>query len=312
MNLNILSQKKKGSIFFQKVLRYKRQERQLGYGNLNKSPMKLPINPNDIVLQISALSPFNKSSENFFKKEIKRFDKVTHPPDVCITDRGEQKDRLDIFNSPKIRYSPQNNNIFDNYDYYQNEENYNDYINENDNIFDYEELKDNIKQELNESKRLNDFLSGYFENISEKQLSLIQPNVLYNIIKINNKILSLLKLFYIYDRYNLNEDWLKKKYFKKWKKAVNFINLNFGYKFHILNKSGHCISAKNIVIQEIRCGIYPNNKHHIDCLCLKIGTNLKKILIRHYLLKFWDERKYYLFKWYKNTFKKIRPLYIFA
>ena len=308
---NIIS-KEKQSIFFQKVMRYKKREMQFGYQNINKSPIRLPVNPNDIELQISTLSPFTKSSENLFKKEIKRFeklDRIIKSPDICITDRGERKENFDIFNSPKvINTLGNNNNIFDVDDSIPIMDNDNDNYNDEYEIED-EDLKNKINDELKLTKKLADFHSGFMNNITEKTFNKIQPSILYNIIKNNNKKLCLLKIFYIYAKYKMNKYLLYKSYFRKWKKAVNFIDIHTKENIHILNKLGHCISAKNVIIKEIRCGIHPNNDD-ASCFCMKIRTDLRRILLRYYLLKKIDVRKYYLFKWYKNIFRKIRPLYM--
>ena len=297
---------KKESIFVQKVIRYKKQEKKYGYGNIDKSPMRLPINPNDIELQISALSPFNRSSRDFYKKEIKKLNKleeISPPQDMCITDRGNKKDTLLIFNSPKMNNSDENNNnnIFDNTysDNYENE------IND-------PELNNNINKELNLTKKLADFHLRFFKDLPEKSFYRIQPRILYNIINKGNEKLALLKIFYIYEKYKMNEYSIKKMYLRKWQRALNFLDINIDNNIHIINKFGHCLSAKNIVIREIRCGIHQNNENNFNCSCLRIRIKLKKILIRHHLLKDIDPRKYYLFKWYKNTFRKIRAIFVIS
>ena len=297
---------KKESIFVQKVIRYKKQEKKYGYGNIDKSPMRLPINPNDIELQISALSPFNRSSRDFYKKEIKKLNKleeISPPQDMCITDRGNKKDTLLIFNSPKMNNSDENNNnnIFDNTysDNYENE------INDS-------ELNNNINKELNLTKKLADFHLRFFKDLPEKSFYRTQPRILYNIINKGNEKLALLKIFYIYEKYKMNEYSIKKMYLRKWQRALNFLDINIDNNMHIINKFGHCLSAKNIVIREIRCGIHPNNENTFNCSCLLIRIKLKKILLRHHLLKDIDQRKYYLFKWYKNTFRKIRAIFVIS
>ena len=186
--------------------------------------------------------------------------------------------------------------------------------NDNDNFNDEyeiedEDLRNKINNELKLAKKLADFHTRFMNNTTEKIINRIQPTVLYNIIKNNNKKLCLLKIFYIYSKYKMNKYLLYKSYFKKWKKAINFIDIHTKENIHILNKLGHCISAKNVIIKEIRCGIHPNNDD-ISCFCMKIRTDLRRILLRHYLLKKIDVRKYYLFKWYKNIFRRIRPLYM--
>ena len=293
---------KKESIFVQKVIRYKKQEKKYGYG-IDKSPMRLPINPNDIELQISALSPFNRSSRDFYKKEIKQLNKLEEiipPKDMCITDRGNKKDTLLIFNSPKMNNSDEinnNNNIFDNTysDNYENE------IND-------PELNNNINKEFNLTKKLADFHLRFFKDLPEKSFNRIQPRILYNIINKGNEKLALLKIFYIYEKYKMNEYSIKKMYLRKWQRALNFFDINIDNNIHIINKLGHCLSAKNIVIREIRCGIHKNYENDFNCSCLRMRIKLKKILLRHHLLRDIDQRKYYLFKWYKNTFRKIRSI----
>ena len=301
---NFSPEVKKESIFVQRVIRYKNQERKYGYGNY-KSPIRLPINPNGIELQISALSPFTKSSNNFFRKENKnKFEEITPNQDICITDRGNKKDTIDVFNSSKINnsYENNNNNIFDN-SYSDNYENIVNEIND-------QELKDKINNELLLTKKLIDFHTRFMKNSPDNWLNKIQPNILFNIIKKENEKLSLLKLFYLYEKYNTNKYLIKKLYFLKWLRAINFINMNIGKNnIHIINKLGHCISAKHIVIKEIGCGLHSDD-NYINCSCWKIKMYLQKILLRHYLLKNIEPRKYYLFKWYKNTFKKIRPLFM--
>ena len=305
---NNFSKEKKSSIFLQKVIRYKRQEKKCDYGNLNQILQRIPINPNDVEINISELNPFNKSSENFYKKENKKFDKIISSPDVCITDRGEKRQQFNQFKSPQIRFSSDNNNIFDDYYYTSNEDNY--YSEENE-VID-EELRDKINKELNLTKKLTDFHSGFLENLPDKIFKSMKPNILYSLIKNNNKKLALWKIFYIYGQYKINNYLLKREYLRRWQKSVNFIDIDIKVNSHIINKSGHCISAKNIVIKEIRCGIHPDNVHHINCFCFRIRLNLKKILLRHFLLKFLNKEKFYLFKWYKKTFKKIRPLYLIS
>ena len=295
---------KKESIFVQRVIRYKKQERKFGYGNY-KSPIRLPINPNGIELQISALSPFTKSSRDFYKKEIKnitKLEEINPQQDYCITDRGNKKDTIDVFNSPKMNnsYLNNNNNIFDN----SYSDNYENYINEiND-----PELKDKINNELIITKKLAEFHLKFMKTLPEKSFNQIQPLILYNILKKENEKLSLLKLYNIYEKYNTNKYLIIKLYFRKWLKASNFIDVNKGRNFHIINKLGHCLSAQHIVIKEIGCGLHSNDD---NCSCWKIRKNLRKILLRHYLLKDIDKRKYYLFKWYKNTFKKVRPIFMY-
>ena len=298
-----ISGEKKESLFVQRVLRYKKLEKKYGFGNNSKSPMRLPINPNDIELHISALSPLTRSSKNFHKKEIRRFEKIEGlniRQDICITDRGEKKDTIEFYNSPKMK------NSYD--EYINNNKSENTYSDNYENEIIDPDLNNKINDELKLKKKLADFYLRFLKNLPENSYKRIQPNILYNILKSENMKLSLLKLLYIYEHFKMNKYSIKKSYLKKWKKSVNFIDIDINNNFHILNKFGHCLSAQNI--KEINCGIHSEIENEINCTCLRTRILLKKVLLRHMLLKRINIRKYYLFKWYKNTFKKIRPLYV--
>ena len=340
-DINLPSRKSKESLFVQRVIRYKNQERKYGY-NINKSPMRLPVNPNDIELQISALSPFTKSSRNFYKEDIKRYNKfeeIIPDTNMCITDRVNQRDKLEVFTSPRFLRPNNEYNEYNNYNgpISQNSENdnYDNYYDNvgceynNNNIFDVqtynrihrryrfdieipnEELKNKICDGLNNNKKLVEFHLNYVKNLPKNRFKKIQPKILYNIINDTSKKLLLLKIFYTYEKYKNSKYLIKKVYFKKWKKSSNLIDINDNDFVHIVNKYGHCLSAESIIVKEIKCGIHVNFEGNVDCLCKKIKISLIRLLIRYFYLKEIDKKKYYLYKWYKNTFGKIRPISYF-
>ena len=139
----------------------------------------------------------------------------------------------------------------------------------------------------------------------------LDPNKIYNIINDNNKILALIQIFYIYAHYKYDKYFIKLEYWNRWKKKIGiFNNSNNNYLTHLKNISGHCFSAEKIIIKEIRCGIHPDSNNLTDCMCLRTRLCLKRILLRHYLLKVINKKKYYLLIWYKKALKKIRAIYL--
>ena len=138
----------------------------------------------------------------------------------------------------------------------------------------------------------------------------IFPKKIYNIINDTNRKLMLMQIFYIYAHYKYDKYLIKKVYWNRWKKNIKIFNVSDIETIHIKNISDHCFSVEKIIIKEIKCGIHPDSMNFIDCLCFRVRICLKRILLRHYLLKIIDKKKYYLFKWYKKAFGKIRPIYL--
>ena len=166
-----------------------------------------------------------------------------------------------------------------------------------------------IYNSLKKTQKLVDFHLAFLKEVPHHSFKRIVPNKIYNIINDTNKKLSLMQIFYIYAHYKYDKYFIKKEYWYRWKKKVKLFTANKNIT-HIKNISGHCFSVEKIIVKEIRCGIHHDSNNYMDCLCLRTMICLKRILLRHYLLKIIDKKKYYLYKWYKKALGKVRPIYL--
>ena len=334
------------SIFVQKVIKYKEIERKK-YGNVFKSPIKSPITPSKNELVISTLSPFSTSTRNFYKAKQRRLNLFS--PEQSYKERRERREkeifdkngiekekekdnlistkiiesnnfevRKIIINIPKcpksltvdylkdIRKPCLKTNIIDNINSIPNRE-----------IICRNKIPDKrfypkIYKSLKKTQNLVDFHLQFLKEVPHHSFNRILPNKIYNIINDTNKKLALMQIFYIYAHYKYDKYLIKKIYWNRWKKEIKLFNvtINSNDITHLKNIAGHCFSMERIVVKEIRCGIHPNSSNFMDCLCLRTKISLKRIILRHYLLKIIDKKKYYLFEWYKKALKKIRPIYL--
>ena len=118
------------------------------------------------------------------------------------------------------------------------------------------------------------------------------------LIQSHNKLIA---AYQIYSFYNINNnDYIKliRYYFYKWLKHNKIFKSTIKQENHIISKNNHCIN----------CNCSKINLNCIDCHCNKIKNALKKILIRHIYMKKINLRKYYLYLWYKKSFKSIRKI----
>ena len=119
-------------------------------------------------------------------------------------------------------------------------------------------------------------------------------------VKAQNKILVANKIFYCYNNFNDNYYFkLRRILFYKWLKHNKIFKNTIQGENHIKSKNNHCINCNCSNIFDVNC---------IDCNCSKIKNLLKKILIRHFLMKKMNFKKYYLYLWYKKVFKAIRKI----
>ena len=322
------------SIFVTKVIKYKTRERQ--FGNVFKSPIKLPMTPYENELVISTLSPFSNSLRNFYKAKNRRINLFS--PEQSYNERRkrrEEEKNLNNLMSPSINRhyilekkiklntnipkcsieatvdylkdiskSCLNSNIIDNINSIPAKE-----ISCKSKIPD-KRFYPKIYKSLKKTQNLIDFHLKFLKEVPHTTFKNILPNKIYSIINDTNKKLMLLQIFYIYSHYKYNKYLIKKFYWNRWKKSIKIFSINDNEIIHIKNISGHCFSVEKIVVKEIKCGIHPNTMDFIDCLCFRVRVCLKRILLRHYLLKIIDKKKYYLFKWYKKALGKIRPIYL--
>ena len=325
----------KESIFVQKIIKYKERERR--NGNIFKSPIKSPLTPSRNELDIERLSPFSGNIRNSYKKKQRRINIIS--PEQSYKERRERKENelIEKKEKPKlitptitehedlkkiiiipncpvsetinyikdIRKSCLKSNIIENIDSYPIKENI-PKIKVPDKRF-YPKIYKSLKK----SKKLTDFHIQFLRDIPHYSFKRLDPNKIYNIINDNNKILALIQIFYIYAHYKYDKYFIKLEYWNRWKKKIGIFNTsNNNYLTHLKNISGHCFSAEKIIIKEIRCGIHPDSNNLTDCMCLRTRLCLKRILLRHYLLKVINKKKYYLLIWYKKALKKIRAIYL--
>ena len=136
------------------------------------------------------------------------------------------------------------------------------------------------------------------------------PEKILDMMKDMNRKLALLKVFYIYTLHKTDNFFTKKTYLNRWKKVTLIFNSDDIKEIHLTNLTGHCFSMEKIIIREVRCGLHHDSRRFVDCLCLRTRLCLKRILLRHYFMKYLDKRRYYLYKWYKNVFRRVRIIYL--
>ena len=186
------------------------------------------------------------------------------------------------------------------------------------------EIKPSIKMykemKLNKKKKENDkYINGISELKNQCKKSMSLNNNVLNLLKIcgnRNEGLSsinnylkliqshnkLIAAYQIYSFYNINKNNLYIKlvryYFYKWLKHNKIFKKTIKQENHIISKNKHCIN----------CNCSKINLNCIDCHCNKIKKALRKILIRHKYMKQINLRRYYLYLWYKKSFKTIRTI----
>ena len=343
-------------IFVKRVIDYQIKERKYGYKFT--SPIKYPVTPSKNEISVSVMSPFSRTSSNFYKiqqqkrlfspeasakdnrnernERIERIERIERVERVERVDRMERKDKGRIqgiispsksptssfqvkkiyVKIPKCEKSVtvnylqkikslgvKSNTIMDNINTVPNKEK-----------IVKAKIPDRrfyptIYKSLKRTQSLIDFHMQFLQEVPHPTFKQVLPEKIYNIINDTNKKLALLQIFYIYAHYKYNKYLIKKTYWNKWKKKVKIFSVNSNNNvIHLKNINGHCFSVQKIVVKEIRCGIHPDSKDFIDCLCFRTKYCLKRILLRHYLLKQIDRKKYYLYKWYKKALRKIRPI----
>jgi hypothetical protein len=167
-----------------------------------------------------------------------------------------------------------------------------------------------IYDEIQKTKKDLDFHLEFLKQVPHQTFNKLMPEKMLNMMKEMHKNLVLMKIFYIYTHYKNDKFFIKKTYWTRWKKSTTIFNSDNITEIHLTNITGHCFSMEKIIIREVRCGLHHESMRYYDCLCLRTRLCLKRILIRHYFMKYIDKRRYYLYKWYKNIFRKIRIIYL--
>ena len=156
-----------------------------------------------------------------------------------------------------------------------------------------------LKNEIKKSILINNNLLNLINLNGNGNRGLSSINNYLTFIKYQNKLLSAYQIYSLYDFNNNNHNIkLKRDYFYRWLKHNKIFKSTIIQENHIKSKNNHCIS----------CNCNKFNLNCIDCNCTKIKNALKRILIRHVYMKKINLRKYYLYLWYKKTFKTIRQI----
>ena len=156
-----------------------------------------------------------------------------------------------------------------------------------------------LKNEIKKSILINNNLLNLINLNGNGNRGLSSINNYLTFIKYQNKLLSAYQIYSLYDFNNNNHNIkLKRDYFYRWLKYNKIFKSSIIQENHIKSKNNHCIS----------CNCNKFNLNCIDCNCIKIKNALKRILIRHVYMKKINLRKFYLYLWYKKTFKTIRQI----
>ena len=156
-----------------------------------------------------------------------------------------------------------------------------------------------LKKEIKKSMLINNNLLNLVNLSGNGSRGLSSINNYLKLIKYQNKLLSAYQIYSLYDMNNNNQNIkLVRYYFYRWLKNNKIFKRTIKQENHIKSKNNHCIN----------CNCIKFNLSCIDCHCTKIKNALKRILIRNVYMKQINIRKYYLYLWYKNTFKTIRQI----
>ena len=157
-----------------------------------------------------------------------------------------------------------------------------------------------LKKEIKKSMLINNNLLNLVKLNGNWSRGLSSINNYLKLIKSQNKLLSAYQIYSLYEINNNNHYIkLKRYYFYKWLNHNTIFKNTIKQENHIKSKNNHCINCN--------CNKFYLNC--IDCHCTKIKSALKKILIRHVYMKKINLRKYYLYLWYKKSFKTIRQIF---
>ena len=167
-----------------------------------------------------------------------------------------------------------------------------------------------IYDEIQKTKKDLDFHLEFLKQVPHSTFNKLMPEKMLNTLKDMRRKLVLMKVFYIYTLNKNDKFFIKKTYWNRWKKNTLIFNSEDIKDIHITNLTGHCFSMQRIEVREIRCGFHHDSMRYYDCLCLRARLCLKRILLRHYFLRYIDRRRYYLYLWYKKVFRRIRIIYL--
>ena len=167
-----------------------------------------------------------------------------------------------------------------------------------------------IYEQIQKTKKDLDFHLEFLKQVPHSTFNKIYPEKMLNMMQEMHRNLALMKIFYIYTNYKVDKFYIKKNYWTRWKNNTMIFNNDNIKDIHLTNMHGHCFSVERIVVKEVRCGLHHESMRYMDCLCMRLRLCLKRILWRHYFLWYVDRRRYYLYRWYRNVFRRIRFIYI--
>jgi hypothetical protein len=151
-------------------------------------------------------------------------------------------------------------------------------------------------------------------NCNAKLFKLINSEDYVKFLKKNQKIISAYQIYCLYCLFNKGKNFYRlKNRFTKWKKNMNIFNQNTINK-HIRNKREQYLGTNYLSQQKDKNYCYckklnkSNRNNNYNCLCKLRRTILKKILIRQKFMKKINPKRYYLYLWYKNIYKKVRSI----
>ena len=172
------------------------------------------------------------------------------------------------------------------------------------------------KLSLNNNNAVNKTLN-VLKNCNGKLFKMISSEDYARILEKNQKNVAAYQIFCLFSFYNCGKDFYKMKYaFNKWKKFINIFNQLIKIK-HIKNYRGHCIGCDCEDLHQCHISYCccendeENNKCSnyslcFNCSCKLCQIILKKILIRHKIMKIVNPKRYHLYLWYKHIFNRSR------
>jgi len=172
------------------------------------------------------------------------------------------------------------------------------------------------KLSLNNNNAVNKTLN-VLKNCNGKLFKMINSEDYARVLERNQKNIAAYQIYCLFSFFNNGKDFYKMKYaFNKWKKFINIFNQLTKIK-HIKNYRGHCIGCdcEDLHQCHISYCCCENEEENSKCsnysLCFNCSCKLckiilKKILIRHKIMKIVNPKRYHLYLWYKHIFNRSR------
>ena len=252
-----------------------------------------------------------KKIENNSTKSFDKYEDIAKNTDNSYSNYNKNKHKD---SDKKLRFVIKstknvNNNKLEIKDDTEKEEIY--YFSGNSKTFAYNEIK---KQTLIGNTLHNNVLK-LLKNSRIEIKNKISMNNYLAILENQNKLIAAYQLYYLYFSYNDDYDFYLLRYaFNKWFKTKQIFRTPINNEKHIKSIKkfkNHCLKCKCINNDHCPgCKCLEQHEQCFDCNCEKILYLLKKLVIRHRLLKKMNKKRFYLYIWYKKTFRKTRDIYV--